>query len=401
MRLSTLLRLTRSLVLFLNLILPLFALNEGAAWAQTKPSRGFNPDISLNGLFAAGYFSEPNNLQFGAHDPNERGFTLQNLELTLTGAVDPFFRAEGHLIFGFEDGESIIEVEEVHMTTVSLPYGLQVMAGQFFTRFGRQNQQHPHTWHFADQTIINTLMFGGDGLRNLGVQVSALLPLPFYLELIGSVQNSTGETASSFLSSSEETFAGRPILEQAVDEGNDLLYMGRLKTSFDLSETTSSVFGISHLLGSNGTGLDTRTQIHGIDFFVKWKPTLAQNGWPFFILQGEAMQRSYQAGTALVDGNRLPRETFKTEGFYIQSLYGFKRQWVTGIRFGSADATDPSDPRTGGRWRISPNLTFYPSEFSKIRLQYNYDRSDDLNDPIHAVFVQYEFSIGAHAAHTF
>ncbi len=401
MRLRILVRITLSLVIFLALLFPLFPLNGGTVWAQSRPSQRFNPDISLNGLFAAGYFSEPDHLQFGAHDPNERGFTLQNLELTLTGAVDPFFRAEGHLIFGFEDGESILEIEEVHMTTTGLPYGFQVMAGQFFTRFGRQNKQHPHAWQFVDQTIINTLMFGGDGLRNLGVQVSALLPLPFYLELIGSVQNSTGETASSFLSSSEETFAGRPILEQAIDEGNDLLYMGRVEASFDLSETSSSVIGTSHLFGSNGTGLDTRTQIHGIDFFVKWKPTLAHNGWPFLILQGEAIQRSYQAGAALVDSNLLPRETFKTEGFYIQSLYGFKRQWVTGIRFGSADATDPSDPRTGDRWRVSPNLTFYPSEFSKIRFQYNYDRSDERNDPIHAVFVQYEFTIGAHAAHTF
>jgi len=401
MRLSILSRFLLFFVALVGLLVPLLALNGKAVWAQTKPLQRFNPDISLNGLFAAGYFSEPEHLQFGAHDPNERGFTLQNLELTLTGVVDPFFRAEGHLIFGFDDGESIVEIEEVHMTTMGLPYGLQVMAGQFFTRFGRKNKQHPHAWQFADQTIINTLMFGGDGLRNLGVQVSALLPLPFYLELIGSVQNSTGETALSFLSSSEETFAGRPILDQAINEGNDLLYMGRLKTSFDVNGTIASVVGTSHLFGSNGTGLDTRTQIHGVDFFIKWKPTLAQNGWPFLILQGEAMQRSYQAGAALVDGNPLSRKTFKTEGYYIQTLYGFKRQWVAGVRYGSANATDPSDPRTGGRWRISPNLTFYPSEFSKIRLQYNHDQSDDVNDPIHAVFIQYEFTIGAHAAHTF
>ncbi len=401
MRLRILSRFLLFFVVLVGLFLPLFALDGGAVWAQSRASQRFNPDISLNGLFAASYFSEPNHLQFGAHDPNARGFTLQNLELTLSSVVDPFFRAEGHLIFGFDDGESIVEIEEVHMTTLGLPYGLQVMAGQFFTRFGRQNKQHPHAWQFVDQTIINTLMFGGDGLRNLGVQVSALLPLPFYLELIGSVQNARGETALSFLSSSEETFAGRPIVDQAINEGNDLLYMGRLKTSLDFSENTSSVFGTSHLLGSNGTGLDTRTRIHGIDFFIKWKPTLAQNGWPFLLLQGEAMQRSYQAGAALVDDSLIFRKTFKTEGYYIQTLYGFKRQWVAGLRYGSANATDPSDPRTGDRWRISPNLTFYPSEFSKIRFQYNHDQSDDRDDPIHAVFIQYEFTIGAHAAHTF
>ncbi|MBN4050036.1 hypothetical protein JYT17_00280 [Nitrospira defluvii] len=380
---------------------PLFAQEGLQPRSQAMRVLRANPDISLNGLFSVGYFSESDHLQFGAHDPATRGFTLQNLELSFTSVVDPFFRAEAHLIFGLEDGESFLEVEEAHMTTTGLPYGLQVMAGQFFTRFGRKNKQHPHAWQFIDQTIINTLMFGGDGLRNLGVQVSTLLPLPFYFELIGSVQNAKGETASSFLSSSEESFAGRPILDQTINEGNDLLYMGGLKTSFDVNETITSVVGTSHLFGSNGTGLDTRTRIHGIDFFIKWKPTLAHSGWPFLILQGEAMQRSYQAGAALVDGSLLLRETFKTEGHYIQTLYGFKRQWVAGLRYGAANATDPSDPRTGDRWRISPNLTFYPSEFSKIRFQYNYDRSDERKDPIHAVFLQYEFSIGAHAAHTF
>jgi len=390
-------------IIVLGIVSPVFAQARFAAALQSAPNatQRFNPDISLNGLFATAYFSEADNLQFGAHDPNDRGFTLQNLELTMSGTVDPYFRAEGHLIFGFEEGESIVEIEEAHMTTLALPYGLQLMAGQFFTRFGRLNPQHPHAWDFVDQAVVNTLMFGGDGLRNPGVQISALLPLPFYLEILGSVQNARGETAMSFLSSSEESFAGRPILKQAVNEAEDMLSMGRLKASFDLSETLTAVAGTSHLFASNGTGTDTATRIHGIDFFVKWKPLMSDHGWPFVSLQGEAMQRSYEAGAATVDGTTLPRETFETEGFYLQSLYGFKRRWVAGLRYDLADATDPADPRTGDRRRFSANLSYYPSEFSKIRLQYNDDRSDDLADPIHAVFLQYEFTIGAHAAHSF
>ncbi|MFQ5597189.1 MAG: hypothetical protein ACE5GK_03980 [Nitrospiria bacterium] len=390
-------------IVILGISSPLFAQEQfiGKSQGPPKATQRFNPDISLDGLFAAGYFSKPENLQFGAHDPTDRGFTLQNLELTMTGTVDPYFRAEGHLIFGLEDGESIVEVEEAHMTTLALPYGLQIMAGQFFTRFGRLNAQHPHAWDFVDQSVINTLMFGGDGLRNPGLQISALLPTSFYLEIIGSLQNAKGETAMSFLSSTETSFAGRPILEQAVNEADDLLSMGRLKVSFDFSETVTAVVGTSHLFGSNGTGTDTATRIHGIDFFVKWKPLRTDHGWPFVNIQGEAMQRSYEAGTATVDGTTLPRETFETEGFYLQSLYGFKRRWVAGLRYDFANATDPADPRTGDRRRLSANLSYYPSEFSKIRLQYNNDRSDDLAEAIHAVFLQFEFMIGAHAAHTF
>lgn len=375
---------------------------QGGTAPLTRSAQTLNPEISLDGLFSAATFSDPDPLQFGAHDPNKRGFTLQNLELTLAGNVDPYFRGEAHLIFGLEDGESIIEVEEAFLTTLSLPYGLQIIGGQFFTRFGRQNPLHPHAWDFADQNIINTLMFGGDGLRSPGVQISELLPLPFYLELIGSAQNAEGETATGFLFAPGESFAGRPILARDVHDAGDLLYLGRIKSSFDLSETLSLVAGASHLFGPNGTGEETATRIHGIDLFLKWKPLTADHGWPFVVFQGEAMRRRYEAGAAtLEDGIALSGETFKTDGFYIQSLYGFKRRWVAGLRYEQADATDPVDPASGERWRASSNLTFYPSEFSKIRLQYNHDQSDDRDDPIHAVFVQYEFLIGAHGAHTF
>jgi hypothetical protein len=40
---------------------------------------------------------------------------------------------------------------------------------------------------------------------------------------------------------------------------------------------------------------------------------------------------------------------------------------------GNKGAFDTSDIFRGERTRISPALTFYPSEFSKLRLQYNYD----------------------------
>ena len=54
----------------------------------------------------------------------------------------------------------------------------------------------------------------------------------------------------------------------------------------------------------------------------------------------------------------------------------------------------------GDRTRLSPVLTWYPSEFSKIRLQYNYDQGQHFSDQ-HSVWLQFEFMLGAHAAHKF
>ena len=52
------------------------------------------------------------------------------------------------------------------------------------------------------------------------------------------------------------------------------------------------------------------------------------------------------------------------------------------------------------RWRIAPALTFFPTEFSKVRLQYNFDERRDAGTD-HSIWLQFEFLLGAHAAHKF
>ena len=45
-------------------------------------------------------------------------------------------------------------------------------------------------------------------------------------------------------------------------------------------------------------------------------------------------------------------------------------------------------------------LTFFPSEFSKVRLQCNYDHGELFGDQF-SVWLQVEFMLGAHGAHKF
>ena len=102
--------------------------------------------------------------------------------------------------------------------------------------------------------------------------------------------------------------------------------------------------------------------------------------------------------------NALPAETLTDWGLYSQVLWGFQEGWVVGLRgdyvTGNDGQYDPNDIYRGTRERVSPNLTWYPSEFSKIRLQYNYD-DRDLVGVDHSVWLQFEFLLGAHAAHKF
>lgn len=372
----------------------------------TAGSSLMNPKISLDGLFAAAASTEPDleNIETGGHDPNQRGFTVQNVEMTLRAGVDPYFTANANVIYQIDRaGESFIELEEAYLTSTSLPWNLQLEAGQFFARFGRLNPTHPHAWDFSDQPLVNGRLLGPDGLRGPGAQISYLFPFPIYSEVIVAIQNGSGETALSFRSVPDEDLFGRTMMDRPVIHATDLLFVPRLAGSVDITETQTVLVGISGAFGPNASGPDTRTAIYGADFFYKWKPLRAESGWPFIAWQTEVMARRYEAGS--VEGDSpLPEEVLRDRGGYTQVVWGFKRPWVGGVRLDYVAGTggEPAlDPMRDRRFRVSPNVAYYPSEFSKWRLQYNRDDIQSRDKIVHSVFLQWEFLIGEHGAHQF
>lgn len=365
---------------------------EAASNSRTQPtltpsaaggtaSNLFNPAISLSALFAAAAYSETEAPEPGAHDPQGTGLTLQNLELTASANVDPYMRADANIIFTLEG----VEVEEAYLTTLALPGRFQVKAGQIFTPFGRHNRIHPHAWQFVDQNLVNVLMFGGDGLRNPSVSLSWLAPLPVYTEFLGSVLDPRGETAVSFFGEEEEGVEGRPI-----DSGDDLVYLGKASLSFPLGESITVLAGASGLTGPNPSTGTARTVIGGGDLYIKWRPPTSIYRFAFF--QAEAMAREYE----IADG------TQRDEGFYAFAGARVARRLEVAIRGESVRSDVTLDPEAiPWRNRFSGNLTFRPSEFSKLRLQGNYDVVAGADDPILGAVLQWETIIGAHGAHAF
>ena len=348
------------------------------------------------------------NLQRGHHDPNRNGFTLQNAELFIGGAVDPYFDAQANISLNIDgEGETTVELEEAFAQTRSLPYGLQLKAGQYYTAFGRANTMHLHQWDFVDQPVVLSRLFGPDGLRSQGAQVSWLTPLPWFSEITFGAQNSKGETAVSFLGEEDEDVGGFTQMERGERNLADLIYSARWLNGVDVSDTVSVNAGASVAIGPNATGSDNMTYIYGADIFAKWQPETTERGFPFVAFQGEALYREFEAG----DNSDPNRQTLKDWGFYAQALWGFTPGWVAGLRVGHANAHDGltdkgNDPIRDGRWRLSPNITWYPSEFSKIRLQYNRDWAEHLDGQeqdgtADTIWLQLEFSLGGHFAHTF
>lgn len=422
------------------------------AWRPSDPLRvgrgNAYLDIGLVGTFAAGGSTAKDiegGTQLGGHDPNQRGFTVQGVEANFAGAVDPYFRGAANVLFSLDsEGESFLELEEAWLETISLPGNLQLRAGQYLTEFGRVNTQHPHQWSFVDSPLVNARFLGPDGLRNPGARVSWLMPTPIYSELFLGVQNSHGETATSFRSDGHShghgdeeglPFAYRhPDNDRGVRGVGDLLFTPRWAMSFDVTDNQILLLGASAAFGPNSSGEsgDTTTQIYGMDLTWKWKSPSAHAGFPFVMWQSEAMVRRYQVGAfdwqevaeedgeAIMDEDlmapaQLGRETLTDYGFYSQLLWGFRKGWVGGVRFDYVDsvkgdyekmnlsfdeATLGRDPFRDSRWRLSPNLTWYPSEYSKVRLQYNYDDRRHLGTD-HSVWLQFEFLLGAHPAHKF
>lgn len=355
-----------------------------ATRAPAVLSNAFNPAISLIGLFAGAAYSETEMPEPGGHDPAGSGATLQNLELTMSASVDPYLRADAHVIFGLDS----IEVEEAYFTTTALPLGFEVRGGQFFTRFGRQNPMHPHAWWFVDQNLPNTLLLGDDGLRNPGVSGSWLAPLPVFVEVIGSVQDPRGETAAPFLGQVEE--GEEPARD--IDSPNDLLYSGRLSVFVPIGEDLSVYLGTSGATGPNPSTPTSSTVLAGGDLYVKWKPSRSTAG-RFLFFQAEGMGRSADLGDDVAQEDM---------GAYAQLGGRFARRWETAVRAETTGSERDLDP-AASRWRnrFATQLTFRPSEFSKFRVQGSYEEIDGFDDPIVGGMFQFEFLIGAHAAHGF
>lgn len=381
----------------------LTVIEEPAQESQTffgKALNAFNPEISVIGTFAAAYYSQNEPFVFAENDPENTGVNVQEIEVGFQGVVDSFFRYDMFLSFSTEG----VELEEAYGTTLfSLPLNSQFRIGRARAKFGRINQLHRHSQDFVT-LALPAAQFLGEHLNPTSIEANFLVPVPWYLELSASGGSPDVETP---------TFARD---EDANDLGR-LLYIFHVSNFFELSEALGVSLGGSFATGSNGTAAGERSNLYGIDLYAKYRP-LKNNPYQEITFQSEFMYLDAQT----------PDETLENWGWYAQSVYRFAKRWNAGFRFGIIDTNTPVteveedgeiEPANlftairneegeeeamlgllGRTYRISPMLTFNPSEFSQIRLQYDY-LNQDFAENQHAVFLQFQYAIGAHGAHPF
>ncbi len=347
--------------------------------ALTTPAM-MNPAIALIADFAVAYFSSDSPLQLGAHDPSRTGFTLQQLELHAESKIDHHFDLQVNLVFS----EFGVELEELYVQTLDLPASLKLRAGQFLLPFGRVNPTHPHSWHFVDQALMVGTFFGGEGGRGLGIETSWLMPIPWYAKLTAAVNQKTGQCCTlSFFDPDEAP----------IDGLEDFLYTGRLEQFFDLSRAWSLLVGTSYMLGQNGTGPANQSHLRAGDVFIKYQPSNSPNRF-YTSVQAEWTQRQKQ----------VPGAVYDAQAGYLAWVVGLSPAWELGARvewLGAMNGQVLDPTLEGKRSRYTAQVTWYPSHFSRVRLQGSLDEPDWLDEPIAAGMLAFEVLAGAHSAHVY
>jgi len=318
-----------------------------------------NPDISLISDVRAWYTSEgPRNVDMELHE----------VETSFRSVIDPFARADIFVGMGHDNGEFAFELEEAYLSTLSLPYQLQVKAGKFRSNVGKINRLHPHSLPFIDVPAVYANFFGDEGLNDQGFGVNWLIPnMRFYQELSVEVTRGPAENVSF-----------------EYTEGNKMLYTSHLKNFWDLSDNASLEFGLSGLTGPNNLGLNTT--MFGADLTYKWKP-LQFNTYKSLTIQLEAFQSRKEMGSS----------TIKASGMYALVNYQLARRWFLSSRFDHADL--PEDPDWNEK-AVSTTLGWYLSEYQKIELGGRTSWGPGLDQSYQAL-LGIVFVIGTHGAHEY
>jgi hypothetical protein len=347
-----------------------------------KSSSILNPDISFNGDFT---FLGTDNNQL---DKANR-FSFREAEIGFQAPIDPFARADAFITFG--EGETP-DVEEAYATFLTLPFNLQARAGKFRVSFGKNNLLHLHALPQTDRPFVEAVNFGEDGLAGTGVGLSYLVPNPWdqYVLLTSEVVNGLDEELGGA--------QGAPLPQQpAARAFRDFAFVGHMQSFFDLDADNNIELGGSVL--ANLPKSSDQTKIYGVDLTYRWRP-LGQAGYRQFLWRSEGyFTQKVLRGS---DAAALPpgeSNFFNTAGFYTYGEYRLAQRWWLGTR---VDWTEIPAQRRETEWGVYPYFTFAPTEFGYFRLGYEYTQSDLLQHKLaNLVWLQYDFSIGPHAAHAF
>lgn len=372
--------------------------NNGNASSAGSQSL-FNPLISVIGdiLF---YNSDIDDSIY------ENGLDIREIELSFSATVDVFAKAD--FCFGIhreaeeeseeaehseESGHAAhyaLHLEEGYITFLALPASFQIKAGKMLAAIGKANPNHLHNLNWYDYPAAIQTYFGDHGLAGTGFEINVLPPLPFYCEL--KYQLLRDESGAYFSTHDDSKWFHNFQLKNFFQLGDDHSLEIDLDYMFVPSKHEHNS-GEEEILDAvlpdenDETGEDADDFTHSlvnIALYYVWQPT------------AYAKERKLTVSSELFFFDSTLDDYQSSKAFYAAVDYKFDLKWAAGLRWDYVES--PYKPDISEN-QYTVNLTYLQSEYAFLRGGYTYVSGAESDE--NRLFVQLNFGIGPHRAHSF
>lgn len=350
---------------------------------RQRSLQALNPEISVTGdLFG----------QVVKGNTDTENFFAREFELAIQSNLDPFSRAKvfitrhapGGEITPFETGlageeGTALNVEEGYMEWVKLPLNLGLKMGLFHQQFGMLNRWHSHAYPFQSRDLTNLAFFGEEPLAGTGLSLHYLAPF-------GGGGTGTYEATVEVTRSENEMLWGTSDRPSVLMNANGFW---QLSPSADLNLAVTRV----NASYEDDANLFDRT-VYGGEVAFTWRPP-SRGSYRGFTFHGGV---KVVDGLVGLDGSRSPGGKDRAKGAWSMAELRLGYSWLAGARYDWTE--DPHDP-TQTATLFAPTLTWWESEFVRVRAEYDLLGRSFMDGRDGRLFVQVTFSMGPHKHETY
>lgn len=355
---------------------------------ESKPlnkTTAFLPDIGLVGDIV-GSSSETLEREEG----NDR-FSVREVELVLGSDVDPYSRLDGTLSFSdFEE----VEIEELYATYWGLPAESRLRLGRFHQNVGKAAALHRDSLDTVDAPWVVQRFLGEHGIHRSGFDLTLFTPL-----------SQEHFTQQLYLGLMEGGNAHGSLL--FGEERDKPSAYARLSHFWDISELSNLEIGANYLGGADQDNSSFGVHVGALDLsyirhFDSTRRLKLQSEF-FYQSRGSTSELAVEPHELAKedhehDEHSLEAEAFRSNssGVYALADYRLAKRWALGVRYDWVEplVVDEQYSRSADEaW--SAYLSFFQSEFARLRFQYQYAQLAEGKDD-NRFFLQATFAIGTH-----
>jgi len=339
---------------------------------RQRALQALNPEISVTGdIFA----------RVDPDQPDAQNFLPREFELSLVSALDPYARAKvfmsihepgGEIVPFGEEGEehahdgAELGVEEGYLEWVNLPGGIGLTLGRFYQRLGALNRWHSHALYFQSRSLPHLAFVGEEPLAQTGVSLYWLLPV---------------ESFGTWQAWFEVTQASN---EKLFGESDRPTYLGHLNAFWEISPSLDLDLGASAVAGRYqipDVSYDQR--LFNLEGALTWRPP-GRSGY---------REAVFRAGVMVRDPTNVPPggPPGRSTGVWSMTEVRLSPRWLVGARY---DWVENPEDQDDSAWLVSPTVTWWQSEY--VRLRAEYDLLGRIEGNEGQFLVQVTFAMGPH-----